>query len=68
MAAKHGTANRYNQGCRCDDCRTHTVSEQRITASAGSLARFKMWQICHKVWHRVVPVSSNRRCSPNSMD
>ena len=34
---------------------THTVSEQRITASAASVARFKVRQTCHTVWHQMVP-------------
>ena len=30
MAARHGTANRYNQGCRCEDCK----DSHRLRAAA----------------------------------
>jgi hypothetical protein len=30
MAAKHGTANRYNQGCRCENCK----DSHRLRAAA----------------------------------
>jgi hypothetical protein len=68
MTAQHGTANRYNQGSAVTTGKTRTVSEQRIIASDAALARFKVWQVCHKVWHRLFLDPSNWRCSPNSMD
>ena len=44
MTAKHGTANRYNQGCRCDDCRdSHRLRaadyrQRRVTGEVQSVA------------------------------
>jgi hypothetical protein len=53
MAARHGTANRYNQGCRCDDCK----DSHRLRAAAYRARRAKGLTRPAPVQVRTVPMS-----------